>query len=73
MCATYIKRRQWESDNPAPLYFSLLAGIFDEYLINKYEEAESGVPFDYIWQASITVAKKIDQVVRGTGLPIGIY
>lgn len=58
-------------DNPAPLYFSHIAGIFDEYLINKYEEAESGVPFDYIWQASITVAKKIDQVVRGTGLPIG--
>ena len=46
------------------IYFSHIAGIFDEYIKAYAERIGANVPSDYLWQAGVTVARKIDQMVR---------
>ena len=53
------------------IYFSHIAGIFDEYIRAYAERIGANVPSDYLWQAGITVARKIDQMMRETGNAIG--
>ena len=56
---------------PAPLYFSHIAGIFDEYIAKGAVRDGVDIPKDYLWQAGIAVAKKIDQAVRENKAPVG--
>ena len=58
-------------ENPAPLYFSHIAGIFDEYIRQYAQDIGVDVPEDYLWQAGIAVAKKIDQVLREKNSTMG--
>ena len=53
------------------IYFSHIAGIFDEYIRDYAARIGADVPQDYLWQAGVTVAKKIDQLMRETGNPLG--
>lgn len=51
-------------EHPAPVFYSVITGIFDEYL-HKYV-AEQGIDIspDVLWQAGIAVAKKAYWMVK---------
>ena len=57
--------------NPPVIYFSHIAGIFDEYIAAYAKKIGADIPSDYLWQAGIACAKKIDQLVRETGVEMG--
>ena len=57
--------------NPAPIYISIITGIFDEYL-HKYVAANTiDVSPDALWQAGISIAKKIYWMVKEKNYPAG--
>jgi len=49
---------------PAPFYYSVITGIFDEYMYKHVEENNIDVSKDALWQAGIVVARKIYQMVN---------
>ena len=49
--------------NPAPLYFSLITGIFDEYLRKKVQEESIGISEEALMQAGLTLARKVHQLI----------
>ncbi len=49
---------------PAPLFYSVISGIFDEYLKNYVEKNHIDVSSDALWQAGIAVAKKAYRLVE---------
>ncbi|NLC69004.1 MAG: hypothetical protein GX754_09570, partial [Clostridiaceae bacterium] len=53
--------------NPAPIYFSHIAGIFDEYLKMIVEKNGIDISPDVLWQAGISIAKKTYHMVREKG------
>lgn len=69
-CETYVKATR-DMDHPAPMYFSLITGIFDEYLKSRVKAEEIEVSRDALWQAGIAVAKKVHAVVRERQYPCG--
>lgn len=50
--------------NPAPLYFSVITGIFDEHIKNTVEAEKIDIPSDYVYQAGMAVARKIYEMVK---------
>lgn len=44
--------------NPAPMFYSVITGIFDEYLHKYVVEKGIDISNDVMWQAGIAVAKK---------------
>lgn len=50
--------------NPAPLYYSVITGIFDEYLKNVVEKEEIDISPDVLWQGGMIVAKKAYEIVK---------
>lgn len=57
--------------NRAPIYFSHITGIFDEYLAKTVQKENTDVSQDYLWQAGMAVAKKIYQIVQDKKYPVG--
>lgn len=57
--------------NPAPLYFSHIAGIYDEYLKNTTEKECINVSSDSLWQAGLSIAKKIHRIIKEKGYTAG--
>lgn len=57
--------------DPAPLYFSHITGIYDEYLKKTVEEKGIDVSSDALWQAGISIAKKIYWIVKEKGYQVG--
>lgn len=53
--------------NPAPLYFSVITGIFDEHMANAVNRDGIDITDDILWQAGMVVAKKIYQIVKERG------
>lgn len=53
--------------NPAPLYYSVITGIYDEYLQKTAEKEGIDISPDTLWQAGLAVAKKAYQMVRAKG------
>lgn len=53
--------------NPAPLYFSLITGIFDEHLQNVAKAENLDIANDYLWQAGLAVAKKVYEIFKQRG------
>lgn len=53
--------------NPAPMFYSVITGIFDEYLHKYVEEQKIDVSPDALWQAGLAVAKKTYQMVKERG------
>lgn len=56
----------------SPIYLSHIAGIFDEYITEYAARISANVPKDYLWQAGIAVAKKIDQLMREMCTSVGL-
>lgn len=50
--------------NPAPLYFSVITGIFDEHLKNVVARDNIDIPADYVYQGGMAVAKKVYEMVK---------
>ena len=53
--------------NPAPLYYSVITGIFDEHLGNVVKRDNVAISPDVLWQGGLAVAKKIYQIVKERG------
>jgi len=70
VCETYEKAVKGMKD-PAPIYYSHITGIYDEYLQKTAERDGIGVSPDALWQAGVSIAKKVYHVVREKGYPVG--
>lgn len=53
--------------NPPQLFFSVISGIFDEYLAGYIKDNGIDISPDTIWQAGIALAKKIYWMVKQNG------
>jgi transaldolase len=56
---------------PAPLYFSLITGIYDEYMQNYVKEEKIDIAPDVLWQAGMSVARKVHALVSERAYPCG--
>lgn len=63
VCEVY-ERVTKNMKDPAPLYFSLITGIFDQYLQQQVSEKHIDVSQDALWQAGMCVAKKVHSIVK---------
>ncbi|HHW48435.1 MAG TPA: hypothetical protein GXX14_07450 [Clostridiaceae bacterium] len=70
VCEIYEKAVKGMKD-PAPMYFSHIAGIFDEYLQNTVKNNRIDISPDALWQAGISVAKKVYRIVKEKGYRVG--
>ena len=57
--------------NPQPIFFSHITGIYDEYLKNVVEKNDIDISPDTLWQAGISIAKKIYRIVKEKGYHVG--
>lgn len=57
--------------NPQPIYFSHITGIYDEYLMNIVTDNDIDISPDTLWQAGISIAKKIHRIVKEKGYNVG--
>jgi transaldolase len=55
--------------NPAPIFYSHITGIYDEYL--QKNAADSGITPDFLWQAGIACAKKCYSLTKAKYPEIG--
>ena len=69
-CDMYVEATK-HLENPAPMYFSLITGIYDEYLQNQVVEQGIQVSRDALWQAGTSIAKKVHQIVEQRQYPCG--
>jgi transaldolase len=63
LCEMY-ERITKKIKDPAPVYFSLITGIYDEYLSKYANENQIDISSDNLWQAGISIAKKVHQIVK---------
>lgn len=70
VCEVYVKATKGMKD-PAPIYFSHITGIYDEYLKNYAEEKGIDITYDALWQAGISIAKKVYWMVKEKNYPVG--
>jgi transaldolase len=70
VCEIYKKATK-EMKDPAPLYFSHITGIYDEYLIKIVKENKIDISSDALWQAGISIAKKIYWMVKEKNYEVG--
>ena len=70
VCKVYEKAVKGMKD-PAPIYFSHITGIYDEYLKNKVEKDGIDVSSDALWQAGMSIAKKIHRIVKEKRYNVG--
>jgi transaldolase len=66
----YEKATRGKANKPG-IYFSHIAGIFDEYLKNYARQNGVEISSDALWQGGITVAKKIYQMANDRNVPVG--
>jgi len=69
-CEAYIEATK-ELASPAPMYFSLITGIYDQYLQKTVQEKGIDICPDVLWQAGISVAKKVHSIVAERKYPCG--
>lgn len=70
VCKVYQEATK-DLKNPAPIYFSLITGIFDEYMHNYVREQGIDIREDVLRQAGISVAKKVHALVKNAKYPCG--
>lgn len=66
VCEIYEKTTR-NMVNPAPIYYSVITGIFDEHIKNVVEKDNIALPADYVYQSGMAVAKKIYELVKQGG------
>ena len=59
-------------DRPPVIYFSLITGIFDEYLHNYVKDNNVEINMDILGQASYVLARKVYDLVHAYNYDIGI-
>lgn len=70
VCDAYEKATK-DMKNPAPCYFSHITGIYDEYLQKTVKEQGIDVSPDALWQAGMSIAKKVYWMVKDRRSPVG--
>lgn len=70
VCDVYVEAIK-HTKAPAPLYFSLITGIFDQYLHAEVKEKHIDICPDILWQAGLCIAKKVDALIRERNYPVG--
>lgn len=70
VCEAYQEAIQG-MENPAPIYYSHIAGIYDDYLQNYVREHGVDISKDVLWQAGIAVAKKCYWMTQDKSYPVG--
>ncbi len=70
VCEAYVQSIEGIA-HPAPLYFSLITGIYDEYLQKEVASKNIHVDQDALWQAGMSIAKKVHQLVAARKYPCG--
>lgn len=63
VCEAYKKGSQG-IETPAQIYFSHIAGIYDEHLKNVVRKQEIDVTPDVLWQAGVSIGKKAYHMAR---------
>lgn len=66
VCEVYEKAVRGMKD-PAPIYYSHITGIYDEYLKKTVEKECIDVSPDSLWQAGMSIAKKVHRIVKEKG------
>lgn len=69
-CEAYVEATK-DMDHPAPMYFSLITGIYDEYLHNTVKEQGIEIDPNVLWQAGMSIAKKVHAIVAERNYPCG--
>ncbi len=69
-CEAYVESTK-NLEHPAPMYFSLITGIYDEYLHNTVREKNIDIDPNALWQAGISIAKKVHAIVAERKYPCG--
>jgi len=70
VCELYEKTTK-NMINPAPLYFSLITGIFDECVANEVKEQNIDIYSDKLWLGGLAVAKKCYEIIKKRGYKAG--
>lgn len=70
VCEVYEKATKGMKD-PAPIYFSHITGIYDEYLKKYAADIHADVTPDALWQAGMIIAKKVYALVKEKRYPVG--
>ena len=70
VCEIYTKVASKMKD-PALIYFSVITGIYDEYLTKKVKEERIDISDDIMWQAGISIAKKVYWMVKEKNYNVG--
>lgn len=70
VCETYVKATR-DMQKPAPIYFSHITGIYDEYLQKTVKEQGVDISPDVLWQAGMSIAKKVYHMVKEKKYPVG--
>lgn len=70
VCEVYEKVTKGMKD-PAPIYFSHITGIYDEYLQNYVKDKGIDVSSDALWQAGMSIAKKVYWMVKEKNYHVG--
>ncbi len=69
-CEAYVRATK-DLEKPAPMYFSLITGIYDEYLHNQVKDNNIEIAEDVLWQAGLSIAKKVHAIVHERKYPCG--
>lgn len=69
-CEAYLEGTK-NMKNPPVIYFSLITGIFDEYLHKYVKENNIDIDRSVLWQAGMAVAKKVHAMVADRQYPVG--
>ena len=54
-------------ENPAPVFYSVITGIFDQYLKQYVADNKIDISSDVVWQAGLAVAKKAYWMMKERG------
>ena len=60
-----------QGEEKAPIYFSHITGIFDEYLMKQVKAQNIDIEQDYLWQAGLIAAKKAYHVCKQLNSEVG--
>lgn len=70
VCERYVHATK-DMSNPAPIYFSHITGILDEYIQKTVKQNGIDISSDVLWQAGISLAKKTYYMVKERNYPVG--
>jgi transaldolase len=70
VCEVYVEAVKGMS-KPAPLFFSLITGIYDEYIQGYVRDKKIDISPDVLWQAGMSVARKVHALVQERSYPCG--